>query len=799
MRGARLRHVVPPARARAALFAVVAAMLCACVLAFVPAPAANAATAAATQNSETQFNLPFAAPAIGKDEKMLVESDQMVYDYDHNSVAAVGNVKIYYAGYTLQAAKVSYNKTSGRLIATGNVQLVDPSGSAIYSEYVDITDNFRDGFVQSLRVDTPQRTHFAAERAERSGGITTTFINGNYTACTPCLEHPEKPPLWQVKAAKIVVNHQDHMVFFTEAQIEFFGQPIATLPYFSIPDPSVTRKSGFLVPSAGYTGRVGGYASVPYYWALAPSYDLTLAPTVFSRQGLLVDGEWRQRLANGEYTIDAAGIYQLDPDAFIAGSPANRTLRGGVRTTGALAITRDWTLGWDGTLSTDREFTRDYGVLTASTDITPSTIYLTGIGKRDYFQASASYFQVLTDQSSPTVANPSQYDQGRQGLVAPVIDYNRVGDNEFLGGPVTYTSNIANVVRTADDPYPFLVGPNQYYDATAGNTVRATQEVDWQRRFVGPMGQVITPFASLRGDAFFLDGTSDATSTDGLIVNSTVVRFMPAVGVDWSLPILATTPHATHIIEPIAQLIVRPDETDAGLLPNNDAQSLVFDASNLFEHDKFSGFDRVEGGTRANLGIHYNGTFASGATLDGTIGESIQLSGLNSFATDPVSGVGIDSGLQNTFSDYVAGMALNTGLGPQFSANTRFASADLNLNRAEIQATTALGPVTTSASYLYLRQNPLNLATSASVVRGAASVNLSENWRAFGTMTYDITGADLAGDSFGIAFDNDCLTLSVAYSQSIVTDQPNEWLNFRLALRTLGSGSVTSNIGNLTN
>jgi LPS-assembly protein len=793
MRGARLRHVIPPTRGRAALIAAVAAALCVCILAFVAAPSAHAATAATTDNSGTQFSLPFAAPAIGKDEKMLVEADQLVYDYDHNSVAAVGNVKIYYAGYTLQAAKVVYNKATGRLIATGNVQLVDPSGAAVYSDYVDITDNFRDGFVQSLRVDTPQRTHFAAERAERSGGITTTFINGTYTACEPCVQHPEKPPLWQVKAAKIVVNHQNHVVDFTDAQVEFFGHPIATLPYFSIADPSVTRKSGFLVPTAGYTGRTGAFASIPYYWALAPSYDLTLAPAIFSRQGLLADAEWRQRLANGEYTIDAAGIYQLDPNAFIAGSAANRTLRGGVRTTGSFALNRDWTLGWDGTLSTDREFTRDYGVLTADTAITTSTVHLTGIGDRDFFEARASYFQVLTDQSSPTVVNPAQYDQDRQAVVAPVIDYNRIGDNQILGGELTYTSNVANVVRTADDPY--FTAP-AYYEGTAGNAVRATQEVDWQRRFVGPMGQVITPFASLRGDAFFLDGTSAAPS---LIDNGTVLRFMPAVGVDWSLPILATTPHGTHIIEPIAQIIVRPDETDPGLLPNNDAQSLVFDPSNLFEHDKFSGFDRVEGGTRANLGIHYNGTFISGASLDATLGESIQVAGLNSFATDPVSGVGIDSGLENTFSDYVAGMTLNTGLGPQFSANTRFGSGDLNLNRAELQATTALGPVTTSASYLYLRQNPLNLATSASVLRGAASVNLSETWRAFGTLTYDITGAAIAGDSFGIAFDNECLTMSVAYSQSIVTDEPNQWLNFRLALRTFGTGSVTTNLGNLNN
>ncbi len=466
-----------------------------------------------------------------------------------------------------------------------------------------------------------------------------------------------------------------------------------------------------------------------------------------------------------------------------------------MRTTGKFDINQDWTLGWDGTLSTDREFTRDYGVLNKDTAVTQSTVHLTGIGDRDFFEARASYFQELADQSSTDLitegVNPAIYDQGRQAWVAPVIDYHRIGDNRILGGQLSYTSNVANVVRASDDPYDNVP---TLFRGTAGETARATQEVDWQRRFIGPGGQVITPFASLRGDAFFMDSASAASD---LVNDSTAFRFMPSVGVDWSLPVLITTPQATHIIEPIAQLIVRPSETDPGLLPNNDAQSLVFDASDLFEHDKFSGFDRVEGGTRANLGVHYNGTFANGASVDGTFGQSIQLAGVNSFASDPVSGVGTDSGLESTFSDYVAGVAVDTGVGPRFTASTRFDHASFELNRTELQATTALGPITASASYLYLRQDPLTLSSSDSVVRGAASVNVADNWRAFGTLTYDIAHSSIAGDSFGIAFDNECLTLSVAYSQTITSDQPNQWLNFRLALRTFGTGNVTSNLTKL--
>ena len=113
--------------------------------------------------------------------QMLVESDQLVYDYDNHTVSAVGNVSIYYNGYTLQAEKVTYIKPTRRLIAAGRVKLTDPTGASTYAEQIDITDDFSDGFVESLRVDTVDRTHFAAARAERLNGETTTLR----TASTP--------------------------------------------------------------------------------------------------------------------------------------------------------------------------------------------------------------------------------------------------------------------------------------------------------------------------------------------------------------------------------------------------------------------------------------------------------------------------------------------------------------------------------------------------------------------------------------------------------------------------------------
>ncbi len=760
---------------------------------------------AQTGGSSTPFyGSSFAATQPG--EKMLVQSDQLVYDYDRHTVSAVDNVRIYYGGYTLQADRVTYNQVTGRLIASGHVKLTDPTGAIGKSDYVDITDDFRDGFVQSLRVDTPQQTHFTAERAERQGGVTTTFVNGSYTACEPCAEHPEKPPLWNVRAAKIVVNQQEHMVYFTDAKLEFFGLPVAWLPYFAIPDPTVKRKSGFLLPSSSYSARLGFGGSLPYFWALAPNRDLTFTPTVYSRQGFLGEVEWRHRLVNGQYSLKMAGIDQLNKDAFRTTSPSYRDFRGGIRTTGEFYINRDWTLGWDGTLSTDRTFTRDYHILNTDTSDTTSTIHLTGLGDRNFFEARASYFQILTDQSAPGLLQPERYNQGRQGTVLPVVDYERISDRMPFGGELRLTSNVTAITRNEDDTFNVLGDPNTYYHGTAGTTARATQEVSWQRQMVGPAGQVVTPFASIRGDVFYLDGQSATAIGDGLTSASTAFSVLPTAGLEWSLPLLVQSAEATQIFEPKAQLVLRPNGMRTSELPNNDAQSLVFEDSNLFDRDKSSGYDLRETGGRLNVGLHYNGMFANGASIDGTFGQSFQLFGYNAFAdfSNEIADVGRSSGLETRRSDFVGAIAIDSGVGPRLSLRGRFDEKTFAINRAEVEATTALGPVTASAAYFYLRDNPNGDAASptmpASVVHGAASLNLAENWRAFGSFAYDLASSSIASNSFGIAFDNECLTLSIAYSQtreSFTDLSPDRWVNVRLQLRTLGEGNTNANLSSL--
>ena len=147
-----------------------------------------------------------------------------------------------------------------------------------------------------------------------------------------------------------------------------------------------------------------------------------------------------------------------------------------------------------------------------------------------------------------------------------------------------------------------------------GTYTRSTGEVDWRRSFTDSAGEIWTPFASFRADAINADRfrTSRAFRTTCPIGDTQALRVMPTVGLEYRYPFINVQPWGTTTIEPIAQVIIRPNESYAGKLPNEDAQSMTFDTSNLFSVDKFSGYDRVEGGGRANAGVQATTQFDHG-------------------------------------------------------------------------------------------------------------------------------------------------------------------------------------------
>ena len=218
-------------------------------------------------------------------------------------------MQIYYAGTSLEADRVIYDQKTKRVHAEGNVRLTETNGRTTYGEIINLSDDFRDGFVDSLRLDMPEQTRLAARRADRSAGNITVFHSGVYTACEACAEDPLRPPKWQVKAARIIHDQGEQMLYFENSTLEFWGVPLAWMPYFSFPDPTAKRKTGFLPLTFSANSRFGVGITTPYYWALAPNYDATIDADVHDQTGAARAG--RVAASAGERLLYDPGIRHL--------------------------------------------------------------------------------------------------------------------------------------------------------------------------------------------------------------------------------------------------------------------------------------------------------------------------------------------------------------------------------------------------------------------------------------------------------------------------------------------------------
>nr|WP_244568091.1 LPS-assembly protein LptD [Bradyrhizobium erythrophlei] len=755
------------------------------------------------------------APRVANDGQMLVQAVEVDYDYNNSRVSAVGNVQMFYNGTSVEADKVIYDQKTKRLHAEGNIRMTDAEGKITYANIMDLSDDYRDGFVDSLRVDTADATRMAATRADRSSGNFTVFENGVYTACAACKDDPKKPPLWQVKGARIIHDQNEKMLYFENAQLEFFGVPMAYMPYFSTPDPTVKRKTGFLMPGFSSDTTYGYGVETPFYWAIAPDYDATFSPRFTTRQGVLMQAEFRQRLLNGAYQVRAYGIDQLDPGAF-AGQPGDRQFRGGVETKGQFALNDKWVWGWDGVLLTDYYFFSDYRLaqykdplgsfLSLPTEAI-SQLYLTGVGNRSYFDARTIYYLSFSgfQQNVP--------------VIHPVVDYSNVLNSPIFGGEVSYKTNFTSLTRNdaVFDPITTLANTASLCTTTSadplartpsqcllrgmpGTYTRLTGEAQWRRSFTDSAGEIWTPFASIRADAIDASISNQPGVSNFLPVGDTqALRVMPTIGLEYRYPFINVQPWGSTTIEPIAQIIARPNESYAGKLPNEDAQSMVFDASNLFSVDKFSGYDRVEGGGRANVGVQSTTQFDRGGSVNVLFGQSYQLFGLNSYAVQDVTNTGVDSGLQNAKSDYVARVNYSPNRTYTFSVRTRLDEATLNVNRFEAEGRAAFDRWSVSMMYgNYAPQPELGYLTRREGLLGTASVKLAANWVVTGSARWDLEANKVNQYVVGAGYVDDCFVLAAnyvtSYSYSAGTTPPvlSHAFMLQIGLRTIANSAASA-------
>ncbi|HEX5998402.1 MAG TPA: LPS-assembly protein LptD [Hyphomicrobiaceae bacterium] len=705
-------------------------------------------------------------PKIDRAQPIYIQTDKLTYDDKNNRVIAQGNVEIYYNNYILTADRVIYDQSLNKLLAEGNAQLKEPNGSVVRADRFEATDDFRDAFIQGLSSVTNDDTRIAAESAVRKEGNVTEFEKGKFT---PCRNDPGMPPLWCIGAARIIHDQAAKTITYQDAQFQLFGVPVFYLPYFQHPDPTVKRQSGFLMPSYDSSSTLGFSVQVPYYFALAPNYDFTFNPHYYSDRGVLWQGNWRHRLADGKYSIDIAAIEDrtvstLDSDL--------GNWRGSIQTKGQFNLASWWKYGWDVTLESDESFRRTYKLDSIFQTDRINVGYLQGISDRNYFAANLYHFGGLFLEDNNVATS----------YVHPVIDWNYIVGTPVAGGQLGFSAHARALTR-----------PNDGSDSN-----HLVVQTDWKRKMVDPMGQVWTPFANLRGDIYSWENARNPDNPAAFIPDDTVVRGQAVAGMLYSYPFVAHTASATHVIEPTAQIIARPNNIDQRRLPDEDARSLIWDDTLLFDIDRFSGYDRYETGTRANLGMQYTLQTASGMYARFVAGQSLHLAGDNPFDANPgkdaadVYYYDPASGLQTDRSDYVTGVYLSPFAGTSVVAQARFDEHDWSLRRQDTAINASYGPLLAQVGYTYTQfDTKLGLLDDQEEAIGLLGLRLTDRWSVMGQMRYDIDDGTRIQDVYQVKYQDECFVLSASYIETFIENQaleikPDRTLMLRFELKHLG-------------
>ncbi len=743
-----------------------------------------------------------------KASPLYLNADELEYDTRNNRVIARGNVEIYYNNYALTADRVVYDQTANTITAEGNAKVREPDepgrpGAIISAERLVTTADFAEAFVQTLSVVGKDDTRIVARRAIRRDGSVTEFEQGKFT---PCKSDPGKPPLWCIAAQRIIHDKDKATITYQDAQFEVLGVPVLYTPYFQHADPSVKTKSGFLLPGYSSSSRLGFTVETPYHLALDPSYDVLFNPMYMAKQGILWQGEWRQKLKVGEvagtYNVKLAGIEQ-NSDQTINASLQDRW-RGSMQTRGGFSLASWWNFGWDITTESDRAFRQFYRLDNILQKDRVNSVFMSGRSERNYFGVTMYHVGGLilneadtTPPGGTPAVNPSQASPTR---VAPVVDYNYIFNRPVVGGELRFN---ANAVAYWQD---LTFSDGRRLDSNAN---RVTANINWRRTLTDSLGQTYTPFAQVRGDIISFRDTVDPL-TGGTQGEETVTRGVATAGLLYAYPWVMTAANATHTIEPVGQVIARNGRVDQRRLPDIDCRSILFTDENLFE-DKTAGCnDRIDTGVRANYGLQYTFQANSGGSVRVLAGQSYHVSGDNIFRSDAFRTPGIDSdgrllyspatGLEGRSSDYVLGLYVSPLAGLRSVTQARFDDDKRDLRRLDTHVGFDYGPVFSQVSYAYTAASPaLNLLNDQSEVMALLGFRVTDRWSISGQTRYSLDANRPMQNIASLRYADDCYVLTTNYIETHITDlsrdiRPDRTIMLRMELKYLGEFRYKTNI-----
>jgi LPS-assembly protein len=666
-------------------------------------------------------------------------------EFDEGRLTASGEVEVFADGRILRAPRLTYLRAEDRVVVEGPLTLVDGDRAVLVAEFATLGADLRESVLQGARLVLADRLQIAAnEIARDADGRFTQLYGAVASSCTICAAG--EVPTWQIRARRIVHDRQERQVYFEGARFEAFGVPIAWLPRLRLPDPTLGRATGFLAPRFTSDDLIGTGISAPYFIALGPSRDLTLAPFVTTQEARSLGFRYREALDGGRIeALGAVGTDEVMPDG----------TRGYLFAEALFALPRDYRLVFEIEAVSDDDYLVQYDI--TDRDRLFNRAAIERVERESRLVAETILVQSLRAGEASRFQPTRILTVERQGRTRP----------RAIGGQALWTLQVHGRERTAD-----AVPPGGPPDG-ARDVLRASAAADWERSWITPEGFVATALAGLHLDAY--DIRQDPRFDDRIFL-----RTVPYAGAALRLPLVRRDGGVRHVLEPAIQFLIAGE--DAPRTPDEDSLTPEFDEGNLFAPSRFAGRDNRELGTRLDLGLGYTRYDPSGWQVGVRAGRVLRARDLGQFR----SGTGLDG----RRSDWL--VSLDARLGERLSLESRSTFDDgLTFSRSETALAWVGEGFALDTAYTFLEADSAALRPiDTSEWRLDAAVDLARDWTGRVNWQYDLETNDASRAGLGLRYRSDCVTVDLDVERRFTSTETLEpTTRFGLQVELAGFGA----------
>ena len=670
---------------------------------------------------------------LGEGQVLLI-ADRVDYDIEANVITASGNVEVTRGERRLLTDILRYHRDTDVMEAEGNVALLEPTGDTLFADRITLSGDLREGVAAQLRARLVDNSLIAAEGGRRTGGNRTVLDRAVFSPCPLCPDS-SAPPLWQISARRVIHDQAAQDVIYHHAFFELAGIPVFYTPYFTHPDPTVKRRSGFLVPTFGQDSNLGLSVQTPYYFALAPNYDVTLAPIFYTQENPVLVTEYRHLLRSGTFEFAGSGTIGSKPIKEEGEpQPPGDTFRGAIEGEGRFRLNEGWRWGFDLAATTDDTYLERYNF--SDEDVLDNRLYAERYWERDFVTIDAYGFQGLREED----------DQALIPVALPKAQVHLTSD------PMWWNS------RFALDVDALALTRSDGLD-----TRRLSSTGAWMLPWYSPIGDRYELRLDVRGDFYQTDGNPTTFEDNG---TDTEARVIPRATLHWGWPWIGELFGASQVIEPVAMATAAGDGHNNDRIPNEDSQDFEFDDSSLFEPNRFPGLDRVQGGSSIAYGVRF-GTYTNRQLIDGLFGQAYAFDDDVEF--DPTTG------LDEKLSDFVGRVDLTPADWLELRYRFRLDRKDLTFVRNEVGVLAGPPRVRFQVGYLMLEDDPaLQSLREREEIRGGVSLGVTD-WLSLRALTrYNLAEDRAVSHQLGVVYTHPCVQIAAGAERRNTSDRDAE-------------------------